>query len=652
MDERFDRALGASYRLVERIGQGASGEVWSALDTRTNQTVAAKLLRPEHASNQALVTRFIAERAILLELRHPNIVAVRDLVVEGDRLAIVMDYMDGGSLRDLIRRERTLPPTDATGIAISVLDALTAAHAKKILHRDIKPDNVLLNHDWRGSEGVKLTDFGIARMLAEQPHVTTGLVGTPEYMSPELLTTGHCDLPADIYGVGILLYELLAGRTPYAGAEQDLAVAFRHVNSTPPRIDVPPRFWGFIMTLLDKSPTARPTAGMAAAALRQLRPSLNGLPALVPTAAPDTYEEDNHPATMLSAIPSLAEAEPSVPETPIPELGEAPQGTVLRPMPVRPQSAVIAEPEIDSPDAIPPWKNPKMIAAIIGVVIIVAAAIAFAVLHKPAATPNPTATQSAITVTQQDQPTVTGLTVSRQATWDPTTHQASLTLTYTAQNAPLAGPFLEILPAPSSGQACPAVTWPESDQQRNLPSKTGITTACGWAVTPPALPAQGSQTVTATIDLPLPGTDAQSELQQWLDNAAAQTTQAVSDQKPSTTAYPVQRLQGVELKTPGQVVSQTTLSITVLPVWPSGADDLNPLYKSPAVGKQTTTLTAIAGTQHPLRFSDSCSGAIAISSDGLTATALSPTDSCTITAQVGNLTNIDSDSFAITTRGK
>src|SRR5690606_22419470 len=141
-DMQFSEALGASYRLQERIGSGAVGEVWRATDLRTGETVAAKLLRPEHAHDSAVVERFVRERSLLTRLRHPNIVSVRDLVVEGDRLAIVMDHLDGGSPRDLLAAERTLPPSLAVFIAAAVLDGLAAAHAQQVLHRDVKPDNV------------------------------------------------------------------------------------------------------------------------------------------------------------------------------------------------------------------------------------------------------------------------------------------------------------------------------------------------------------------------------------------------------------------------------------------------------------------------------------------------------------------------------
>ncbi|MFZ8757969.1 serine/threonine-protein kinase [Microbacterium sp. HMH0099] len=190
MEPQVGEALGASYRFEARLGAGAAGEVWEVVDVRDGTALAAKVLRREHAQDADLVERFVRERTVLARLRHPNVVGVRDLVVEGERLAIVMDLVRGGSLRDVLAVQGALPPMTAVALAATVLDALAAAHAVGTVHRDIKPDNVLLAGDLGDDPGavVRVVDFGIARVIDERRRSTTAIIGTPEYMSPELVT--------------------------------------------------------------------------------------------------------------------------------------------------------------------------------------------------------------------------------------------------------------------------------------------------------------------------------------------------------------------------------------------------------------------------------------------------------------------------------
>jgi serine/threonine protein kinase len=281
-DQVFDSALGASYVLEERIGSGATGEVWRGTHRRSGQVIAAKILHREHLEDDTLVERFVRERSILVALRHPNVVAVRDLIVERHRLAIVMEHMGGGSLGETLREHGPLRPAVALGAVAAVLDGLAAAHDRKVLHRDVKADNVLLAPAWQcfGPGAVKLSDFGIAEILSHDTRSSAGIVGTPEYLAPEQLVTGAGDLASDVYSAGILLYELLAGRTPFAGPETGYALAYRHVTSEPPRLPVPAPVWDTVAGLLAKDPARRPTARVAAAQLRQLAPALSHLEAL------------------------------------------------------------------------------------------------------------------------------------------------------------------------------------------------------------------------------------------------------------------------------------------------------------------------------------------------------------------------------------
>lgn len=290
------RSLGSGYSLEELVGRGAMGEVWSARATATGERVAAKLLRDEFVSDQDVLTRFVQERAILVALRHPNLVQVRDLVVEGSDLAIILDFVEGTDLRRHLDAVGTLPPEEAIRITCQVLDALAVTHSARVLHRDIKPDNVLLDLTGEVPE-VRLSDFGIARLAEGTAIRSSQLIGTPEYIAPEAISTEVVTAATDVYGTGIVLYELLAGRTPFASGGQPYAVIKRHVDNDPPVIEgLPEALWRVIAQMLSKDPAERPDAVAAAALLRGLRPEVAGLPALTPQTTPNEWRTSRSPA--------------------------------------------------------------------------------------------------------------------------------------------------------------------------------------------------------------------------------------------------------------------------------------------------------------------------------------------------------------------
>ncbi|MBT1665192.1 serine/threonine-protein kinase [Curtobacterium flaccumfaciens] len=656
--------LGASYRLVELLGTGATGEVWRVEHSATGEAFAAKLLRAELAADPQIVERFVRERSVLLALQHPSIVRVRDLVVEGDRLAIVMDLVPGGSARDLLASNGPLLPRDALTITAETLDALTAAHEQDVTHRDVKPDNVLLQTAWvPGATGaVRVTDFGIASVVAERERTTTGLLGTPQYMAPESISHGRSGPAADVYGAGVMLYELLSGRTPFAGPGTDFAVAYRHVTANPPPLDVPDALWAAVSALLAKDPNARPSAADAAGTLRRLARSLASAPALVASSDPDSFDEVERPATVVRGVRpddatgsrTTATGDDAAVVGPAPELGPAGSQTVIRPMARQPlPAAPAAEPEPTRRFARPEWLTDRaLLFGGIGVVL-VAALVVGGVVWLPGAlrkTPGTgTATAQAANAYQQDRPLPTGLAITRRATIDPAKGTVDLRVTYAAQAATLSGPFLEVLPGARSGASCPAVSWSGEGitAKRNQPSLTGVDTACAWSLSGVEVPAGGDVTVEASVPLPV---EDGAALQTWLDGVGEATTAAVTDDAVRGTAYPVQRLQGVEVRTPDRTVSQTALPVTLVPVWPNGADELNPLYRSPSSGRPSQMLVDVAGGESGVRFADGCSGALAVSSDGLVVTALSVAPSCTVRATVGNFTNLESSPFGITTR--
>jgi len=276
--------LGSKYVLHELLGSGAMGQVFRGTVRDTGAQVAVKILKPELLSDPGLVARFFQERSILTSISHPNVVRVIDLVVEGDTAGIVMELVDGQDLRYQLLQRRTLPPAEAVSFVRQLLAGLSAVHAAGIIHRDVKPENLLLDVSL-GEPELKLSDFGVAR-LSQGSALTkvTSLIGTPDYMAPEIAERGEASPAADLYSTGIVLYEMLAGRTPFRGGHP-MAVLHRHMSEPPAPISgVPAELWAEISWLLEKDPRSRPASATEAAdALGWLEPSLAGLPPLSPS---------------------------------------------------------------------------------------------------------------------------------------------------------------------------------------------------------------------------------------------------------------------------------------------------------------------------------------------------------------------------------
>ncbi|NUW43931.1 serine/threonine-protein kinase [Nonomuraea rhodomycinica] len=301
--------------LLEVIGAGGMGTVWRARHRDSGDVVAVKLLRDGLAADQDLVLRFVQERQVMRTLRHPNIVTVRDFVVEGERLALVMDLVEGGDLRALIQRRGTLPPAEAAALLAQIAGALTAAHELGVVHRDVKPGNVLLD---RATGQVRLTDFGVARIL-HGPGITqtSAVIGTPVYLAPEV-ADGDAATPAvDVYALGLILYELLAGRPPFVG-EHPMVLIRQHAMAAPRRLPgMPDALWAIVSACVAKDPAARPAAAAVVAALRAAAPALAGLAALPPVArgeAPSVTSEPLGP----QLPPAPTASGPSVPPPPAP----------------------------------------------------------------------------------------------------------------------------------------------------------------------------------------------------------------------------------------------------------------------------------------------------------------------------------------------
>ncbi|MET8681819.1 serine/threonine-protein kinase [Streptomyces sp. NPDC004647] len=292
------RKIGSRYTAHQVLGRGSAGTVW--LGDGPEGPVAIKLLREDLASDQELVGRFVQERTALLSLAHPRVVGVRDLVVDGNDLALVMDLVRGTDLRTRLERERRLAPEAAVAIAADVADGLTAAHSAGIVHRDVKPENVLLDMQGPlgpgGAHPALLTDFGIAR-LVDAPSRTraTKIIGTPDYLAPEIVEGLPPRASVDIYALATVLYELLAGFTPFGGGHPG-AILRRHVTETvAPLPGISDELWQLLLQCLAKSPASRLRAAEMAGRLRELLPDLAGIPPL-DVDEPGTESEEPDPA--------------------------------------------------------------------------------------------------------------------------------------------------------------------------------------------------------------------------------------------------------------------------------------------------------------------------------------------------------------------
>jgi eukaryotic-like serine/threonine-protein kinase len=267
------------YELEELCGSGGMSSVFRAHDRQLDRRVAIKILHERYLEDPEYVERFRREARAVARLSHPNIVTVIDRGEDDGRQYIVFEHVDGENLKELVQRSGRLPVRGAVELALAVADGLAFAHTHGLVHRDVKPQNVLLSREG----DVKVTDFGIARSLDVEHGVTqTGTVlGTGEYLAPEQASGKPVSPATDVYSLGVVLWELLVGDVPFSG-ENFVAVALRHVNDPPPplrklRPDVPPRLAAAVERALAKDPALRfPSMAALAAELRACLAELDG----------------------------------------------------------------------------------------------------------------------------------------------------------------------------------------------------------------------------------------------------------------------------------------------------------------------------------------------------------------------------------------
>ena len=246
------------YKLIDFIGQGGMSLVYRAVDIRTGHSVAIKILKSEYNSDKEFLERFQREAQAASLMSHHNIVNLLDVGVEGDFRYLVLEYVSGSTLKEIIQKRGQLSHTTAIQITVRILSALQHAHENGIIHRDIKPQNVLVNADGH----IKVADFGIARMTNAFT-ISKGdtVVGSVHYSSPEQASGNVVEAPSDIYSTGIVLYEMLTGRVPFLG-DTPVSVAMQHINAAPPPVtdfnpNVPPAVVAVVMRALEKSPKKR-----------------------------------------------------------------------------------------------------------------------------------------------------------------------------------------------------------------------------------------------------------------------------------------------------------------------------------------------------------------------------------------------------------
>ncbi|BDB61205.1 MAG: Stk1 family PASTA domain-containing Ser/Thr kinase [Rhodococcus sp. (in: high G+C Gram-positive bacteria)] len=257
-----DRLVGVvldrRYRIESQIARGGMSTVYRGTDLRLDRPVAVKIMDPQFAADPQFLARFEFEARSVARLTHPGLVAVYDQGQDGDHVFLVMELVEGGTLRELLRERGPMPPHAAAAVAAPVLGALAVAHRAGLVHRDIKPENILIS----GNGEVKIADFGLVRAVAAATTTSRSVIlGTAAYLSPEQVTVGSADARSDVYSAGVLVYEMLTGRTPFTG-DTSLSVAYQRVEKDVPdpssAIDgVPPELDTFVRRATEREPSER-----------------------------------------------------------------------------------------------------------------------------------------------------------------------------------------------------------------------------------------------------------------------------------------------------------------------------------------------------------------------------------------------------------
>ncbi|MBO0979769.1 Stk1 family PASTA domain-containing Ser/Thr kinase [Microbacterium sp. SD291] len=316
-DPLIGRLVDGRYRVRARIARGGMATVYVATDLRLERRIALKVMHAHLSDDSAFQSRFIQEARAAARLADPHVVNVFDQGQDGELAYLVMEYLPGITLRELLREQRRLTIPQTITIMDAVLAGLSAAHRAGIVHRDVKPENVLLAEDGR----IKIGDFGLARATTANTATGQQLLGTIAYLAPELVTRGTADARSDIYALGIMLYEMLVGEQPYKG-EQPMQIAFQHATESVPRPSVrnpgvPEPLDELVLWATEKEPDERPDdAQQMLERLRQIERELDIAPAVAAATTPQRSQRDSGDLTkvMPAATMVIAGATAPVPQ--------------------------------------------------------------------------------------------------------------------------------------------------------------------------------------------------------------------------------------------------------------------------------------------------------------------------------------------------